>query len=160
MKPLLPLCLAALLIPTVKAGQIDISFENVDKYTDIDSGRESQKRYTERVLHRVGEFFGDVAAKLPEDNTLQIVVNNIDLAGDTRFGSGELWDVRLMTDLYSPWMTFDAKVLDASGTVRYEASEKIRDFNYLSRGPHANREFDYEKHMIKRWGRDMLQQLN
>ncbi|HSG63268.1 MAG TPA: DUF3016 domain-containing protein [Pseudomonadales bacterium] len=160
MKSLLPLCLAAMLMPAAQAGQIDISFENVQKYTDIDSGRESQKRYTERVLRRIGEFFGDVAAKLPEDNTLHIVINNIDLAGDTRFGSGHLWDVRLMTDLYSPWMTFDAKVLDDKGTVRYEASEKIRDFNYLSRGHQTNREFEYEKHMINRWGRDLLNKLN
>ncbi len=160
MKSLLPLCLAALLIPTVQAGQIEISFKNVDSYTDINSGRESQERYTKRVLSRMGEFFGNVAAKLPEDNTLHIVVNNIDLAGDTRFGRGELWDVRMMTDLYSPWMSFEAKVLDASGAVRYEGSEKIRDFNYLSRGPRTNREFDYEKHMIKRWGHDMIKQLN
>jgi len=160
MKSLLPIMMSALLIPAAQAGHIEITFQDVDKYSDIDSGREPQKRYTERVLNKFEEFFTDVAAQLPEENTLHITVKNIDLAGDTRFGSGDYWQVRLMTDLYSPWMTFYSKVLDDQGNILYQADEKIRDYNYLSRSNHYSGQFDYEEAMIKRWGKQLMSQLN
>lgn len=159
MKRLLPLIFSLLCLPLAQAGQLEISFANVEKYTDIDSGRESQKKYTERVLRRMTEFFEEVANTLPEGDTLNITVNNIDLAGDTRFGSIDLWEVRIMTDLYSPWMSFDAKVSRTDGSVPYSAEEKIRDYNYLSRHT-FNREFEYERIMIKSWGKELLAKLD
>lgn len=159
MKLLLPLCLALLFIPSAQAGTLDINFENVEKYTDIDSGRDPQKRYTERVLRHMTAFFEEVAADLPEGDTLLINVTNIDLAGDTRMGTGDMWDVRIMTDLHSPWMTFEASVTDANGKTKYSASEKIRDFNYLSRTG-LDKPFEHEQFMIQRWGKDLLAALN
>jgi hypothetical protein len=74
-------------------------------------------------------------------------------------GTGDMWDVRIMTDLHSPWMTFEASVTDANGKTKYSASEKIRDFNYLSRTG-LDKPFEHEQFMIQRWGKDLLAALN
>lgn len=152
--------LSTLLCTPVMAGNLNIEFVNPDKYLDIDSGREMQSRFTERLKSNLTESFAEVAQSLPADQTLQINITQIDLAGDTRFGMGDMYDVRIMKDLYRPLLAFDVKVMDDTQQVILEKSEKLVDSNYLDRSfIVGSKPFGYEQAMVERWGKKFVNTL-
>ncbi len=145
-------CFALMMSASSLAATLNIEFINEDKYLDIDSGREMQSRFTERLKNKLGESFTKIAEKLPEDNVLNVSITQIDLAGDTRFSSGDMYDIRIMKDLYRPLLAFDVKLTQGEETL-HETSARLVDNNYLNNSfMNGNEQFGYEMAMIKRWG--------
>ena len=88
---------------------------------------------------------------------MTIVVDNLDLAGDTRtagvkFGSG-LSDVRIMRQIDIPRMSFSYEVKDVSGKVVSSQSLKLKDMNYLQGASRlrSSEPLFYETRMLTKW---------
>lgn len=158
---LLALPLLTLALPA-HSSEVDIQWQEPEKYTDIRPSHSSRKKFQARVFKHLGEEFQEVAAQLPEGYSLSINVTNVDLAGDVRFNFGTVMrEIRIMTDIYSPKLNFSYEVKDANNETVAAGEEKIRDMNYLQRVRSLRSEpFKYERDMIKNWYRkDLAPQL-
>ncbi|WNC69110.1 DUF3016 domain-containing protein [Thalassotalea nanhaiensis] len=136
------------------AGQAEIDWVDPDKYTDIRPGNESRSKMQKRVFKELGKHFSELAAKLPEGQTLKISVTNIDLAGDVRYMVGPNNDtIRIVEDLYFPKMKFDYQLINSDKSIISTAKADIKDmsFNTGVRSSMSSEAFQYEKNMIDDW---------
>lgn len=94
---------------------------------------------------------------LPDGQRLQVHVNDISLAG-----SFEPWhqpgtqDIRILKDIYPPWMSVHYTLLAADGKVIREGDAKLRDGSYLQREPpgYPTDPLRYDKRMVDDWLRN------
>ena len=94
---------------------------------------------------------------LPPGQQLQVHVDDISLAG-----SFEPWhqpgtqDIRILKDIYPPWMSLHYTLLAADGKVIREGDAKLRDGSYLQREPpgYPTDPLRYDKRMVDEWLRD------
>jgi len=94
---------------------------------------------------------------LPPGQQLQVHVDDVSLAGrfEPVHRPGQQ-DVRLMREIYSPWMNLHFVLLSADGTTIREGEAKLRDPSYLRRAVAAdpNDPLRFDKRMIDDWLRE------
>ena len=142
--------LSALLIsPLVQAaGSVEVQFVQADKFTD--AGRGSFD--TQHTLKVLGDHLKALGRQLPDGQTLQIDVSDIDLAGElrpARAGS----DLRVLRGRADwPQITLRYSLL-ADGKALKAGEDRLVDLNYMwmSAGLRSNEEFPYERRMLTRW---------
>ena len=151
-KLLLAVCLASLYSSSAYAGEAKLSWGNLDKFSDVQEGRDSREQFRERLTKEFSEVFNSLAKKLPEGYTLNVEVSDLDLAGDLRPGmsSGQ---IRIMTAVYWPRMNFSYELRNEKQEVVAAGKEELRDMDYLNRVrmPSGNTQFDFEERMIQDW---------
>ena len=135
------------------AGDVKITWQDPDKYTDVRSATERTDKFQEHVQHDLGEVFNDLATKLPDGYHWDVTVTDIDLAGDIspwrRHGFNE---VRVLKDLYPPKISFSYTLKDQNNQVVAEASENLLDASYLQRSVRGgNQDFFYESRLLREW---------
>lgn len=145
-------------------AELDLSFNEPEKFTDIRPANEHRARFRERTLAGFERIFEEFAAELPAGYQWKVTVTDIDLAGDvnpmyTRSGQ----DIRVVKDLYSPRVAFSHELRDAYGAQVAVGDENIRDMGFLQSprmvGP-RHQELRYEYTMLKRWfERDLMPQI-
>ena len=149
------------------AANVEVTWENPKEYTDVKPSNESRKHFRKRVFKQLDNHFVELAEKLPDGQTLQVTVTDLDLAGQVwpasfvGFGNSGS-DVRLIKRIDIPRMTFSYKLLDADKNVIQESSEvKIKDMGFQDRLTSSFRDepFRYEKQMIKDWFNDEFPEL-
>lgn len=136
------------------AGQAEIDWVEPDKFTDIRPGNESRSNMQKRVFKELEQHFSELAAKLPEGQTLKISVTNLDLAGDIRYMVGpNNATIRVVEDLYFPKMKFDYQLINSDKSIISTAKADIKDmsFNMGVRSSMNSEAFHYEKNMIDDW---------
>ena len=91
---------------------------------------------------------------LPSGQQLQVHVDDISLAGrfEPFYRPGQQ-DVRIMKDIYSPWMNLHYVLLAADGSTLREADAKLRDGAFLRRSVPGNPTdpLRFDKRMIDDW---------
>ncbi len=96
---------------------------------------------------------------LPAEQQLRVHVDDISLAGrfEPLYRPGQQ-DVRIMRDVYSPWMNLHFVLLAADGTTVREGDAKLSDGSYLRRSVPGNPTdpLRYDKRMIDEWLRNEL----
>ena len=139
-------------------GEVEINWQNPEKYSDVRPTNASRVKYRERVFNQLDEYFTELAADLPDGQILKVNVSNLDLAGQVwpasfvGFGhSGS--DIRLIKSIDIPRMRFSYQLLDQAGMVQKEAEVNLKDMSFQDR---HNSFFDseslrYEKNMLKQW---------
>lgn len=142
------LLLLACTLPAAAAGKVEVQFNEPEKY--VDAGWSSFNR--ERTLSALGDYMKSLATQLPDGQTLQLEVLDIDLAG--RVNPTHFNEVRVMTGR-ADWPHITLRyTLQAGGSTLKAGQADLADPNYLYSGRIAgihDGEFAYEKRMLQRW---------
>ncbi len=140
---------------SVFAGEAKVTWQNPDKYTDIDSGNQGKKSMLRSIDKSFSKEFTELASKLPAGYQLLVTVTDLDLAGEVDPIPSRMMDqIRVLKDLYFPRITFDYQILSAGGVSVLEAKAlTLKDMQYLS-GTRSTQSIDsyyYERQMIREW---------
>lgn len=136
------------------------SVEWVDpkKFTDIRSVNMSKAKYQNYVIKELTSHIEELANKLPEGQTLQVKITNLDLAGRVEPGrfagvTRSIDDVRVVRHVDIPRIAFSYEVTDSQGAVVRSEEVKLKDMGFLSSMAKLKRQspFSYEKRMLTRW---------
>lgn len=141
--------------PTTEHGIVKVQWQEPSKYRDIKSSGELQSRFENRLFETLTENLDKQAQKtLKAGETLQMVVTDVDLAGDMRptFGATAN-DLRVVKEVYPPRITFSYQVLEGDKVI-VSGDEKITDMNFLTSIDRMGRDRDpffYETAMLNNW---------
>lgn len=134
---------------------VNVTWEDPGSYTDIRASNESRKKFQKRIFKEFEAYFAKLAETLPSEQTLDITVTNVDLAGHVwpSFGYGN--DLRIIESVYIPRLKFSYE-LKQGGQVIKSADVDLKELAFMERGSML-RDSDtlrYEKSMLKRWFKD------
>lgn len=148
-----------LFIPNVMAANSEITWTDYKSYRDIKESNEGRKNFREKVFNNFEKHFAQLAAKLPENQTLKIEVTDVDLAGDTRvIGIDRL---RIVREIDFPRMNFSYQLLDENNNLIKSEDVVLKDMNFLS-GSNARYRYyllEYEQIMLDEWFQDTFSEL-
>lgn len=140
--------------PAHAAGTVEIRFVEAAGYSDI--GFASADR--ERHLQTLQGHFQRLAARLPEGQSLQVEVLDVDLAGELLpHRGGDLRVLRGGADW--PRLTLRYELRDASGPLK-SGEQRIADPAYRFEMRGATRyagALGYEQRLIERWFADTFE---
>lgn len=150
---LLSSALMSLVMLNAQAADVKVEWQDLSKFTDVRPSNETKLDFQARLVKEFDEIFASLGKRLPDNYTLSIHVNDLDLAGDVRpFFHSSLHDIRVMREIYWPRMNFDYELKDAQGNSVAKASASLSDMAYLNRINFAhNSEFKYEEQMLRDW---------
>jgi len=142
---------------SVSAQKVEIEWQELENYTDIDVSGSTLSReaeYRQEALQDIQKYF-DFAAQnsLPEGYTLRVKMNDIDLHGNPMFNEWSALYNRTTKYFNYPELVFDYEltsdgVIVDSGSVRLEG-DFINEFT-LRNKPNVAR-FPFEKKLIRDW---------
>jgi hypothetical protein len=140
-----------LLSPTSFAASSEVTWTDYKSYRDIHEGNGGRKQFRERIFEDFEKHFAQLAATLPEGQTLTIDVTDVDLAGDTHVGG--INRMRVIKHMYSPRMNFSYKLVAADGNVIQSEDVVVKDMNFMSNTnlKYRNKSLGYEKKMLDDW---------
>lgn len=143
---------------TIDIPPASVTWVSPDNYRDVRSTSGSQTRFQQRVFQILSEYFSDMARiYLEPEQILAIRVNNLDLAGDIRFGSDSGQQLRILTSISAPSISFSYQIHQDGAAIK---SDKVwlTDLNYQASvfGMDRNRALAYEKQLIHNWARKAL----
>ena len=151
-----------LMVPFIaaQAGQITVVWNDFDEYTDVRPANETKSSFHKRVKKDLEKYFSELEQQLPENYKLQLIIKDVDLAGDIGYG---MQDYRIVKRIHFPKFTLDYKLLDASGNLISEESKQIKDMAFLD-GIHSRSKdrinFYYEKKLLENWfNKDLVAKL-
>jgi hypothetical protein len=130
------------------AGQVEVQFRPIEQLRDVGRGTLD----SERNVQTLAGHFKSLGAQLPDGQTLQIEVLDVDMAGELKpfRQGGELRVLKGGAD----WPSLSLRwTLKAGDTVLRSGDERISDMNYLA---HSTRGRDsemlvYEQRLIDQW---------
>lgn len=136
------------------AAQVDVQYVDPKQFTEFRHAGIGVDRNERGWLDALARHLAQRAgARLPEGQTLRIVVTDVDRAGDYEpWHGGQSADVRIVRDVYPPSVDLNFTLLSADGTILRAGKASLRDPAFMLR---SNRYFDdplrYEKAMIDDW---------
>ena len=139
-----------------------VAFEHTDPsdFRDIRATEQGQKNFERSVLRELEEQFAEEAAKLPEGQTLQVTLKDVDLAGDIEyFHRYYPFGLRVIRNVDFPRMEFSYVLRDANGQVIKSGDESISDMGFnqpVSRLRDHQSMLNYEREMISEWAKETL----
>lgn len=136
------------------AAEVQVSFQEPEKFTDIRPTNDTRSRYQQRVQTAFEKMFNDMAAQMPEGYQWQVTITDIDLAGDVDYFAGNGGQaLRIIKDVHSPAVRFSHVLRDQRGEEVLSGEERLRDMGFLQRisRPSARPEFEYERVMLNDW---------
>ena len=112
---------------------VKVDFSNPSGFRDINfDGMDTDKGH-QFVLNEIRDVYRTEAQKhLPKDYTLDVRVQDIDLAGEYEPERLPENNVRIDKDIYPPRIEFEYQVLDDEQTLVFEGRETLTDLNYLN----------------------------
>jgi hypothetical protein len=146
-------------------SNVSIKWVEPKKFQDVRHASMSRKRYRNAVFSELEEYFKVLADDLPEGQTLNIEVTDLDLAGTVQSLAmaglnnfphslnHSLNDYRVMRNIDIPRMTFSYQLMDQNQQIIKQEQVNLKDMSFLSRSSfhRRNEELRYEKVMISRW---------
>jgi hypothetical protein len=171
MKPLLRLLLVAALslltltgpalraapeppAPPPAAPKVKLTFVNWEKFTDIVVDGTTTKIGSDVIFGELNRHLASLAKHhLAPGQTLVITMRDIDLAGAVEPWRGpDFGRIRYMRDTQPPRLVFDYQLLDATGAVVKEGSEKLTNLTYRYQISSLQRDTTtYEKQLLDDW---------
>lgn len=142
------------------AGQVEVTFENPDKFRDIKDSSMDTEKGREANLALIRQYIEERGARLlAPGQKLSVTVTDIDLAGEYEPWRGpSAQDVRIVKSIYPPRFELSYRVTDATGTVVKEGKSKLSDMNFQNNVSSANTSdpLRYEKRLLDDWLRSEL----
>lgn len=137
-----------------QAGEVKLTWQDPEKYTDIRPSNETRDGFQARVIQELGAVFASLAKKLPDGVTWDITVTDIDLAGEVRpMMYRATSDIRVVKDFYWPRVAFSYVLTDAQGRLIGQGKEDLKDMSFMFGGRIASgrTSFQYEERMLQDW---------
>lgn len=170
MKTLFTVVGATMLLLTSGAAMakanVEITWENPEKFTDVKPTTMTRAKFREHTFTQLEEYIVELAEQLPDGQTLQMKVTNLDLAGTVwpasfiGVGNGGS-DVRLVKSIDIPRMNFSYTLFDADKQVVKQAEVKLKDMAFQNKinAIRSSESLRYEKNMLKDWFGDEFPNL-
>lgn len=138
------------------SGPVSVEFVDAEKFTDVNDRAlktSPEKNTNLSALRKHVESKGNKYLK--PGQTLAISFTDIDLAGDHKPQlSPQMQDVRVVTGLYPPRMSFNYVLKDASGQVLKSGEAKLSDVGFDTHSAGLTSDpLRYEKRMFDKWMR-------
>jgi len=145
------------------AAAVTVDFVDTDNFTDFTNSYSFPDRGQDKIIENLSEYITTRAErKLPAGFSLQVVVTDVDMAGEFEpWRSSSSSDVRIVKDLYPPRINLSFRVVNAQGAVVAEGNRKLRDMGFMYSGRALDSDpLKYEKKLLDRWisrelGRDL-----
>lgn len=153
-KMLFALTIAMTCASNAFAGQAKVSWQEPEKFTDIRASNETRLGFQERVFKELEQVFSDMAKQLPDGYQIEIVVTDVDLAGDVNGTYRQMGnDIRIIKEIYWPRMSFTYAIKDAQNALLSSGTENVKDMNFMSgsRFTSGHSGFVYEEKMLNDW---------
>lgn len=134
------------------AGEITVTWKNPETFSDVRAANESQSKFRDRVIAKLTKHWQEQAEQLPDGIKLEIVMTNLNLAGQVEYSFAMNRDIRVVKNLYWPRMSFEYKLLDGKSVIN-KGQEQLSDMMFMDRGNlRSNRDvYSYEKRIISDW---------
>ena len=133
----------------VFGGEVIVLWTTPAKYSDVLSGRDNLA--LKATLQDFGKHLTKLTKDLPQNQTLNIEVTDLDLAGNIQMSG--LNRVRVYSDLYKPSMTFNYELVEGDLVVSSD-TVVLTDANFLETTNRRHLRLDplkYEKRMLTKW---------
>jgi hypothetical protein len=149
---------AALLINAVPglAGTVNVSFIHPENFTDASLQGGYGTTAEQGTLDDIGRFFESLGPMyLKSGQVLKLDVLNVDLAGRIEWWRRNLYDARILRDVYPPRFTLNYRLVEAR-RVLVESQETVVGPNYLANPGiyfSPNDPLRFEKAMLEDWFR-------
>jgi Protein of unknown function (DUF3016) len=132
------------------AGKVEVSFKNINEFSDAGQGVIERERNTKSL----GDFMQGWGTVLPDGQTLQLEVLDVDLAGELRHnwrGLGQ--DVRVLRGRADAPHIKLRYSLQAAGQTIKSGETQLADLNYFfGTPPHSSLgDLPFEKRMLQQW---------
>lgn len=140
------------------ASRVEVTLGDVPQMREVKHLRGAQLRDTTRSIQALADWLGKQAERsLPADQSLQVTLRDVDLAGEYEPGQADLYDVRIIKDIYPPRIELDYTLSGADGAVLRRGETTLRDTGFLSGGMIGeNDPLRFEKRMLRSWLRSIL----
>ncbi|ARD20989.1 MULTISPECIES: DUF3016 domain-containing protein [Shewanella] len=141
--------------PVTEEGIVKVEWQEPKNYRDLKTATEVKSRFEQRFFDTMTKNINKEAEKILKPNQkLEMVVSDVDLAGDLRptFGATSANELRIVKDLYPPRMTFTYRITEGDNVV-IAGDEKLVDMNFMygANSTRNQRPFEYETRMLKDW---------
>ena len=139
--------------PVTEQGVVKIEWQDPKSFRDVKAVGDIQSRYEKRTFETLTKNLNKEASKtLKSEQKLEMLVTDLDLAGDVRptFGA-TMNDIRLIEELYPPRITFSYKLLEGDKVIM-AGDEKLTDMGFMQRvGRASDKPMRYESKMLSDW---------
>jgi len=139
--------------PVTEQGLVKIEWQDPKSFRDVKAVGDIQSRYEKRTFETLTKNLNKEASKtLKSEQKLEMLVTDLDLAGDVRptFGA-TMNDIRLIEELYPPRITFSYKLLEGDKVIM-AGDEKLTDMGFMQRvGRASDKPMRYESKMLSDW---------
>lgn len=155
------LVLSAPVLSNAESGaELEMNWQEPDKFTDIRAANDSRSRFQERVQRNFEKFFQEMANELPDGYSWQVTITDIDLAGQVDYfvtDTGQA--IRVIKEIHSPAIRFNHMLRDQYGEEVVAGEERFRDMGFMNRmTPRGHTpEFAFEREMLQDWFEKELQ---
>ena len=105
--------------PITEDGIVKVEWQDPKSFRDVKASGDIQSRFEARTFKELTKNLNKEAAKILKPNQkLEMVVTDLDLAGDVRptFGATTN-DLRVVKDLYPPRITFSYKITEGEQVI-------------------------------------------
>lgn len=139
--------------PVTENGIVKVEWQDPSSFRDIRSSGEMKSRFENRTFEQLTKHLNKEASRiLKPEQKLELVVTDLDLAGDVRptFGATTN-DIRVVKDIYPPRITFSYKVLDGDKVIM-AGDEKLTDMGFMySINKMNDKPYRYENALLSSW---------
>ena len=148
--------IAAFAAPSEPPSRIQVTWSPTEQLSELKNNPPNRGwMRPDEWMQSIGDHLRRSADRiLPPGQQLRVHVDDISLAGrfEPFYRPGQQ-DVRIMKDVYSPWMNLHFVLLAADGTTLREGDAKLSDGAYLRRAvPGSPTDpLRYDKRMIDDW---------
>lgn len=151
---------AALLSPCVIHADVTVRYEHPEHYTDLGLSGSTTPSIQADLMRKFETHFKSLGEQyLPKDETLEVVVLDIDMAGSYEpWRTPNLTNTRFIRDIYPPKFSLHYRWQDKNGDIKADRQDAVSDLNYLmrldSRQYPVNDPVRYEKALLDSWFRE------
>lgn len=142
------------------AGEVKVEYKDYKKFTDMKPANEPRGSYEKRTMANFDKIFADIAKDLPEGYSWNVVVTDIDLAGDVNHMMTQTGQqIRVIKDIFIPRINFSYTLLDQNKVVVLEEKDlKLKEMGFMSRSnvSRVGEAFEHERGMLERWFKETI----
>ncbi len=139
---------------TASDSLVTVDFNQPEKFTDFKTQASTRAKDRERLMQQLTELMQKSASKfMPADNTLDISINNIDMAGSFLYGRSNLY--RVVQEFDRILIDFSYQLKDSTGKITQQGDVNLtsRDSKPVRRSisKYRNSHFAHEMPLFDKW---------
>ena len=151
--------LSAGLLSAEPTSPVAVNFADTDTFTDFTNSYSFPDRGRDVYIAELSKFIEKrAAARLKGDLRLEVVITDVDMAGEFEPWHGpSAQNVRIVKDLYPPRINLSFRISRPDGSVVAEGNRRLRDLSFMySIRLNDSDPLRYEKELLDRWlGREL-----